>query len=152
MLYHPFTHPCRLQCYACPLKGVCPPFPLPPLAPRRTSPMSLTDPSSPLNPADTFPSLTFLSLSLFGLPLILPYLTPSSPSPPSFKPLGLVSLLPPRSLFLPLETRHPFSLALNKLVSMCGDSTYHLLPHLNPHPTHPRSPQSSPPVRILVLL
>jgi hypothetical protein len=64
----------------------------------------LMDPSSPLNPADTFPSFAFLFLSPFGLSLILPYLTLSSTSPPSCKPLVLVSLLPPHFPSLPRET------------------------------------------------
>jgi hypothetical protein len=94
-------------------------------------------PSSPLNPAATYTFPVSRFPSPFGPPL-----TPSSHthfllSPPSFKLHARVSSPPPRSLSLPQETRHPFSLALNKLMRTCGDSTYH--PHLplNPHLTPP---------------
>ncbi len=46
------------------------------------------DRSSPLDPADTFTSLAFFSLFRSGLPLILPSLNLSSPSPPLLQTSG----------------------------------------------------------------
>jgi hypothetical protein len=94
------------------------------------------DRSSPLNPADTCTFPACLSLSPSGPPLMLPYLTRSSLSPPSFKPLDPASSPPPHCPSLPRETRHPFLLALNEPARMCDDYTSH--PHhpsLTPTPT-----------------
>ncbi len=96
------------------------------------SPMA---PFSLLNLAATFISPACRFPSPFGqLPTPSSH-TPSLPSPPSFKPPARVSLPPPPYLCLPLETRHPSSLALNKLLRTCDDSTYHSHLPLNP-PTY----------------
>ena len=94
-------------------------------------------PSSPLNLAATYTFHASRFPSHFGPPLTPYSHTHSWLSPSSFKLPARVSSLPLHSLSMPQETRHPFSLALNKPVRMCGDSTYHPHPPLNPHPTPP---------------
>jgi hypothetical protein len=89
-----------------------------------------------------FPRLPFSSA--FGPPLTPFSHTSSLPSPLSFKPPALVYLLP-RSLFLSLKTQHSFLLALNKLMGICGDFTYHLLSPPPAHLTYPLQPHSSQP-------